>query len=73
MFADLLIKAKLEPARVVATISALIALAVAFGLELSNEQIGSIMAVVVLLAGEAIRGKVSPAVPIDLIHEAEVA
>lgn len=52
---------KKEPARWVSLIGALIALGVAFGLELNEEQVGAIVSVVILLIGEVTRGKVKPA------------
>lgn len=53
-------KMQREPARWVSLIGALIALAMAFGLELTTEQVGAITSVVVLLIGEVTRGKVKP-------------
>jgi hypothetical protein len=54
---------KAEPAVVVSLVSAIIALAVSFGLHWSNEQIGAVMAVVTILAGVLIRSQVSPTPP----------
>lgn len=50
-----------EPALVTGAVSALIALGVAFGLELSGEQTGAIMAVVTAALGFVTRAKVTPA------------
>lgn len=52
-----------EPAVVVSLVSAIIALAVSFGLNISAEQTGAIMAVVTILAGLLIRSQVKPANP----------
>jgi len=49
-----------EPAVIVALVSAVIALAVSFGLDLSTEQVGAIMAVVTIVAGLVTRSKVTP-------------
>lgn len=49
-----------EPAVIVSLVAAVIALAVSFGLPLTGEQIGSINAVVVILAGFFIRSQVTP-------------
>ena len=51
---------KTEPAVIVALVSAVIALAVSFGLSLSEEQVGAIMAVVTILAGLVVRSQVTP-------------
>jgi hypothetical protein len=51
---------KTEPAVVVSLIAALIALAVGFGLDISEEQVALIMAPVAILAGLLIRSKVTP-------------
>ena len=50
-----------EPALIVAAIGALIDLAVSFGLNLSTEQVGAIMAAVSAVLGVVTRSKVSPA------------
>lgn len=50
-----------EPARVGGVVSALIALAVAFGLPLTPEQTGAVLALVAVLTGEAVRHQVTPA------------
>jgi hypothetical protein len=52
---------KTEPAAIVSLVSAIIALAVSFGLDISSEQTGAIMAVVVLVAGIVTRSQVTPA------------
>lgn len=54
---------KTEPALIVSFVTALIGLGVAFGLDLSTEQIAAIMAVVTILAGVLIRSKVTPVFP----------
>lgn len=48
-----------EPAVIVSLVSALIALAVSFGLDLSGDQTSAIMAVVTILAGLLIRTQVT--------------
>jgi hypothetical protein len=53
---------KREPARILSLVSAVIALAVGFGLPVTSEQVGLIMAVVAVLVGEGTRSQVySPA------------
>ena len=49
-----------EPTLIVAAATALISLGVAFGLQLSDEQFGAIMAVVAALLGLLTRARVSP-------------
>ena len=49
-----------EPALVSGLVAAVIALVVSFGLELSPEQIGSIMAVVAALLAFVVRSQVTP-------------
>lgn len=49
-----------EPALVVAAVAAVISLLLAFGLSLSEEQIGAIMAVVVAVLGFVTRSQVTP-------------
>ena len=51
---------KREPVRVASIVAALIALAAAFGFSLSDEQVGAIMAVVVILLGIPTRQAVTP-------------
>lgn len=51
---------KAEPAVVVSLVSALLALAVAFGAHLSGEQIAAIVAPIQIVAGLFIRSKVTP-------------
>lgn len=51
---------KTEPAVIVSLVAAAIALAVSFGLELSNEQTGAILAFVTIVAGLVTRSKVTP-------------
>ena len=50
-----------EPAMILALMQAGIALGVAFGLELSNEQMGTLMAFVAALVGFITRSQVRPA------------
>lgn len=56
----ILAKIKAEPALVTGLISAVVALAVAFGLHLSGEQTGAISAVVVAILAFVTRSKVTP-------------
>jgi len=49
-----------EPAAFVALVSSAIALGTAFGLQLSGEQVGAIMAFITVVAGFVTRAKVSP-------------
>lgn len=56
---------KMEPAVIVSLVSAVIALAVSFGLELTAEQTGSIMAVVVIVAGLITRQAVTPTAKLE--------
>lgn len=49
-----------EPARILALVSAVIAVAVGFGLPVTEEQVGLIMAAVALLIGEGTRSQVTP-------------
>ena len=49
-----------EPAAIMAALQAAIALAIAFGLDLSDEQIGAILAVVATIAGLIVRSQVTP-------------
>ena len=53
---------KTEPAVVFATLEALIVLGVAFGLDLSGEQVGALVAVLAVLTGVGTRAKVTPTV-----------
>lgn len=50
-----------EPAAILGCVSALIALGVGFGLDLSNEQTGLIMAAVAAVIGLITRSQVTPA------------
>ena len=50
-----------EPAMVLALVQAVIALVVAFGLNLAPDQIGAILAVTAVILGLITRSKVSPA------------
>lgn len=52
---------KREPAAITSGVAAVIALAVSFGLSLSNEQVGAITAIASLLAGFITRASVTPA------------
>lgn len=58
-----------EPAALSSIVSALIALGVAFGLQLSTEQTGAIMAVVSLVSGLLVRGLVTPTSTVAAIDE----
>lgn len=49
-----------EPALIVAAVQALVGLAVSFGLDLTGEQVGAIMAATAALLGVIARRKVSP-------------
>lgn len=49
-----------EPALVVAAIGALVSVAVGFGLELTAEQVGLVMAAVSAVVGLVVRSQVSP-------------
>lgn len=52
-----------EPALVVGLVEAVLVLVVAFGLDLTVEQTGAILAVVVAIGAVATRAQVSPAAP----------
>ena len=52
---------KTEPAVIVSLVAAVLALAAAFGLPLTQEQTAAVMAVVTILAGIVTRAFVSPA------------
>lgn len=52
-----------EPALLFSLFEAIIVLAISFGLDLTQEQIGGLMAVVAILTGVAVRTKVSPTDP----------
>lgn len=58
-------KLNTEPAVIVSLISAIVALAVSFGANLSGDQVGAIMAVVVIVAGLVTRTQVTPAAKAD--------
>jgi hypothetical protein len=49
-----------EPALILAFVSAVIALVISFGLDLSTDQVGAIMAVVAALLGLITRSQVTP-------------
>lgn len=51
---------KTEPAVVFSLVEALIVLAVAFGLDLSGEQVAALVAVLAVLTGVGTRAKVTP-------------
>lgn len=51
---------KKEPAAITSIVAAIIALAVSFGLSLSNDQVGAITAIASLLAGFITRATVTP-------------
>jgi hypothetical protein len=50
-----------EPAAVVAFVQAVVALAVAFGLDLTPEQVGAVVATTALALGLVTRSQVTPA------------
>lgn len=54
---------KKEPALVSGLVAAVIALGVSFGLDLSEEQIGAIMAVTAAVLALVVRSQVSPKAP----------
>ena len=62
-----------EPALIYALIEVLIALAVAFGLNLTGEQVGAVTAVVAVLTGVGVRQAVYGPGTVDRIVDAEVA
>lgn len=51
---------KTEPAVIISLVAAILALAAAFGLPLTQEQTAAVMAVVTIVAGLVIRSKVTP-------------
>lgn len=51
---------KNEPAALLAAVQALLALAISFGLGLSNTQVGAIMAAAAAMLGLVTRSRVSP-------------
>ena len=53
-------KIRQEPALVTGVVSALIALGISFGLDLSTDQVGTIMAVVGALLAFVVRSQVTP-------------
>lgn len=55
---------KREPALIYGLVSAVIALILAFGVDLSNEQVGTIMAVVVAIMAIITRASVTPNVTV---------
>lgn len=62
-------RVRTEPVLVTAAVSAVIALVVAFGVELSNEQTGAILAVVTALLGFVTRRKVTPSAPHEFVND----
>ena len=62
-----------EPALIYALIEVLIALGVAFGLNLTGEQVGAVTAVVAVLTGVGVRQAVYGPETVDRIVDAEVA
>ena len=56
---------KNEPALISGLVSAIIALAISFGAGLSDEQVGSIMAVVTIALAIAVRFVVTPTAKVD--------
>lgn len=57
-----------EPALVTGAVSALIALGVAFGLDLTGEQTGAIMAVTTAVLAFVTRAQVSPVIPSERVR-----
>ncbi len=49
-----------EPAAILAAVQAVVALAISFGLSLTPEQVGGILAVTAILLGLVTRSQVSP-------------
>ena len=66
---------RLEPARVIAAVLAMLALAAAFGLAISEEQVAAIVgfvaAILALLGGEAVRANVMPMAKVEQLIEAD--
>lgn len=54
-----------EPAAIVGALEALLALALAFGLDLSPEQVGAIIAAVTAVLALFVRSQVTPTVKVD--------
>ena len=54
-----------EPSLIIAAIQAVVALAVAFGLDLSPEQVGGILAVSAAILGILTRSQVTPSASTD--------
>lgn len=52
-----------EPVAIMATVQAVLALVVSFGLDLTGEQTGAIMAVVAAVCALVVRRKVTPYLP----------
>ncbi len=52
-----------EPAALLAAVQAIVALAISFGLSLTPEQVGGILAVTAILLGLVTRSQVSPTAP----------
>ena len=59
----MLARIRTEPALILALVGSLIALVVSFGLKLSPEQIGGIMAAVSAILGIVTRSQVTPVTP----------
>lgn len=49
-----------EPSMILATVSALISLGITFGLELTRDQVGAVMAATAMVLGLITRSQVSP-------------
>ena len=62
-----------EPAMVLALVQAVIVLGVAFGLRLSPEQTGAILALTAVVLGLVTRSQVSPVGPSPVMDTADVA
>lgn len=61
----MLYRLRTEPAVIVGLLETLLALFMAFGLSLSDEQVGAIMAVAVAVGGLFVRQNVYPAVRVE--------
>lgn len=60
-----------NPAIMFSLVEAVVALAVAFGLQLTGEQVGAIMAVVAILTGVGVRASVYGPRTVDTIMDAD--
>ena len=60
-----------EPAVIAGIVQAVLALVVAFGLELTQEQVGSILAVTAAVLALFVRSQVTPTSKLDGAHHVE--